>query len=360
MKKSFIIFITLLILSLGNIFPTTGDAYIENAQVSGSIFSWELHFERTDAWPSGGLSGALGSSAASFDFNIGALNAPVVVIEPGGPLDNANYNVTVQIIGGKCIVDIPWSFHLVAGVLPLNVKVKLLTVSMNITDVNQTAGLSWDVLNTGFFDNEDATVITSLQGSSNTPLPVELNSFTAKTDDFNVILNWETATEINNYGFEIEKQTGSKQSVLGNWEMIGFIEGHGNSNSPKQYSFTDKNLIGGSLFKYRLKQIDNDGTYEYSDEIEVEIIPTEFALYQNYPNPFNPNTKIRYQLPQESEVIIKIYDILGSEVITLLNEKKEPGVYEVDFNASQLSSGTYIYRLVAGSFVVTRKMLLMK
>ena len=202
----------------------------------------------------------------------------------------------------------------------------------------------------------------------NSELPVELTSFTANVRENIVMLEWLTATEVNNYGFEIEKQTGSKQSVLGNWEMIGFIEGHGNSNSPKQYSFTDKNLIGGSLFKYRLKQIDNDGSYEYSDEIEVEIIPTEFALYQNYPNPFNPSTKIRYQLPQESEVIIKIYDILGSEVITLLNEKKEPGVYEVEFNASQLSSGTYIYRLVAGgpstssgqSFVETKKMILLR
>ena len=93
------------------------------------------------------------------------------------------------------------------------------------------------------------------------------------------------------------------------------------------------------------------------DEIEI---PTEFALYQNYPNPFNPNTKIRYQLPKESKVIIKLYDILGSEVITLLNEKKEPGVYEVDFNAQHLPSGTYIYRIFADGFVATKKMIFLK
>jgi hypothetical protein len=114
------------------------------------------------------------------------------------------------------------------------------------------------------------------------------------------------------------------------------------------------------VFIYRLKQIDTDGTYEYSDEIEVEIIPTEFALYQNYPNPFNPRTKIRYQLPKESKVTIKLYDILGSEVITLLNEEKEPGVYEVDFTAQQLPSGTYIYRIFADGFIETKKMVLMK
>jgi len=263
--------------------------------------------------------------------------------------------VTVQIIGGKCIVDIPFSLQVLAGVLPLNEKVKLLTVSMDITDANQTAELSWDGLNTGFFDNTDATVTTTLLGSFNAPLPVELNSFTAETNAFNVILNWKTATEINNFGFDVERKI-----TNGDWSKIGFVEGSGNSSSPKSYKFTDNKPIGGSKFIYRLKQIDNDGKYEYSDEIEVEIVPTEFALYQNYPNPFNPSTKIRYQLPQESKVIIKIYDILGSEVITLLNEKKEPGVYEVEFNAQHLSSGTYIYRIVADGFVETKKMVLMK
>jgi len=189
----------------------------------------------------------------------------------------------------------------------------------------------------------------------NEPLPVELTSFTAETNAFNVILNWQTATEVNNYGFDVERKI-----TKGDWSKIGFVEGHGNSNSSKSYKFTDNKPFGSSKFIYRLKQVDNDGTYEYSDEIEVEIVPAEFAIYQNYPNPFNPTTKIRYQLPKESKVIIKIYDILGSEVVTLLNEKKEPGVYEVDFMASHLPSGTYIYRIIAGKFVETKKMILLK
>jgi len=331
-----------------------------------------LHYERTDAWTSGLLSDALGSSAASFNFNIGALNSPGVVIETGGPLDNANYTVTVQIIGGKCIVDIPFALNALAGVLPLNVKVKLLTISMNIADANQTAELSWDGLNSGFFDNADATVITSLQGSSNSPLPVELNSFTAKTNDFNVILSWKTATEINNYGFDVERTSPLPTpfnerdgEAVGDWEKIGFVKGAGNSSSPKSYKFTDNKPFGSSKFLYRLKQIDNDGSYEYSEQVEVVLIPTEFALYQNYPNPFNPDTKIRYQLPQESKVIIKIFDILGSEIITLLNEIKEPGLYEVDFSATdgnswKLTSGTYLYRIVADGFIETKKMILVK
>ena len=229
----------------------------------------------------------------------------------------------------------------------------------------------------GTYGNITGDISGSGTQCTQTPVPVELTTFTANVGGNNVLLEWLTATEVNNYGFEIQKTSplsppyeGGDAGGRGGWEKIGFVEGHGNSNSPKQYSYTDKNPLGGSVFIYRLKQIDNDGSYEYSDEIEVEIIPTEFALYQNYPNPFNPTTKIRYQLPQESKVIIKLYDILGAEVITLLNEKKEPGVYEVEFsakggsasggNAWNLSSGTYIYRIVAGSFVETKKMILMK
>ncbi|MCC6255841.1 MAG: T9SS type A sorting domain-containing protein, partial [Ignavibacteriaceae bacterium] len=144
------------------------------------------------------------------------------------------------------------------------------------------------------------------------------------------------------------------------WEKIGFVNGNGNSNSPKDYLFVDKNFIGGSKFNYRLKQIDNDGQFEYSEMVEVQVVPNKFELYQNYPNPFNPSTKIRYQLPNESKVVIKIYNILGSEVMELVNSKKEAGVYEAEFNAASLSSGTYIYKISADNFVQTKKMILLK
>jgi len=186
------------------------------------------------------------------------------------------------------------------------------------------------------------------------PLPVELSSFTAISKPDQIILEWVTKTETNNYGFEIERKLSDQ------WQKIGFVEGNENSNSTKKYSFTDNKLIGGTKFQYRLKQIDSDGRYEYSAVVEVENIPTEYALYQNYPNPFNPTTKIRYQLPKESKVVIKIYNILGSEVLELVNENKEPGIYEVEFNASNLSSGTYIYKISSENFVQTKKMILLK
>ncbi|MCZ6701548.1 MAG: hypothetical protein O6940_00755, partial [Ignavibacteria bacterium] len=177
------------------------------------------------------------------------------------------------------------------------------------------------ILTTGTLDQNGKQFYV---GSSSTPFPVELVSFNANIGDGRIMLNWLTATEINNFGFEVQRFI-----MADIWEILGFVEGHGNSNSPKDYSFVDKNPVGGSVFYYRLKQIDIDGQFEYSDIVEVELVPEKYALFQNYPNPFNPTTKIRYQLQKESKVKIKLYDILGAEVISLLNEKKEPGVYEV-------------------------------
>jgi hypothetical protein len=219
----------------------------------------------------------------------------------------------------------------------------------NVTD--NWGQTMYDLWNT---NGKSAPILMATVGND-IPLPVELVSFTADVNDLSVQLNWITETEVNNYGFNIERSVGA-----GKWLKIGFVEGHGNSNSPKQYSFIDKNLIGGSRFSYRLKQIDNDGTFEYSDEVEVILIPTIFVLAQNYPNPFNPGTTIKYQLPASSKVTLKVYDVLGNEVIALLNEEKEAGTYEFIFNASNYSSGVYLYRLEAGSFVETKKMVLMK
>jgi photosystem II stability/assembly factor-like uncharacterized protein len=186
-------------------------------------------------------------------------------------------------------------------------------------------------------------------------VPVELISFTAEVNESLVTLNWQTATEINNLGFEIERSTNNKD-----WAIIGFVRGIGNSESLNHYTFTDNNLGGATKFYYRLKQMDINGKFEYSNVIEVEAIPANYVLYQNYPNPFNPSTKIRYQLSDESKVVIKLYDILGNEVSTLVNEVKQPGVYEVELNAQNLASGTYIYRLVSGGFTETRKMVLLR
>ncbi|MHB8930890.1 MAG: ice-binding family protein, partial [Melioribacteraceae bacterium] len=191
---------------------------------------------------------------------------------------------------------------------------------------------------------------------NNTALPVELTSFTATLNNSTVELNWNTATEVNNYGFNVELRIGN-----GEWNKIGFVQGHGNSNSPKDYSFVDKNLQVGKL-QYRLKQIDLDGVFEYSDVVELEVKPPkQFTIYQNYPNPFNPTTNISYEIPVKSNVVLKVYDVLGSEVAVLVNEEKPQGRYQVEFKASHLPSGIYFYSLNAGNNdPIMKKMILLK
>lgn len=193
------------------------------------------------------------------------------------------------------------------------------------------------------------------------PLPVELVSFSADFNVGNVNLSWITATEINNSGFDVERKTED-----GEWNKITFIQGNGTTTEAKHYSFSDdvRELNSSKLF-YRLKQIDFDGTFKYSNEVEVDInLPARFQLNQNYPNPFNPVTTIKYELPFRSSVTLKIFDILGKEVETLVNEEKDAGYYQISFDASSvsggLSSGIYFYILQTENYFATKKMILLK
>ncbi|MBI5663297.1 MAG: T9SS type A sorting domain-containing protein, partial [Ignavibacterium album] len=198
--------------------------------------------------------------------------------------------------------------------------------------------------------------------SQDTPLPVELISLTASLSDGKVTLNWQTATEVNNYGFEVERKVSSFGSARDDrWEKIGFVDGNGNSNSPKQYTFIDKNPVGGKL-KYRLKQIDNDGSYKYSGEVEISLdVPKVFSLQQNYPNPFNPTTTITFSLQEDGLTTLKIYDILGREIQTLVDEELEAGkIHRVNFDGSKLASGIYFYRLESKNHIAERKFILMR
>ena len=205
------------------------------------------------------------------------------------------------------------------------------------------------------------------QNPSGTPLPVELTSFTAVLNENKVELNWKTATEVNNYGFEIERSAvSSKQSAstpaenAESWENIGFVKGSGTSTSPITYSFVDDNPLQGSKTEYRLKQENYDGTFKYSSIISVNMLPVKFVLSQNYPNPFNPTTTIKYAIPKAEHVIIKVYDELGNEVRTLFNGNKKAGHYSIQFNGSGLASGVYYYRINAGKFSEVKKLMLLK
>ncbi len=188
------------------------------------------------------------------------------------------------------------------------------------------------------------------------------NIFYSLTVNDQIHLNWETATEINNYGFEIERSISNSTA----WQKVGFVEGNGNSNSEKEYNFVDKNVSFGNKYFYRLKEINTNGSFEYSEVVEADLsIPLDFSLSQNYPNPFNPTTKIKYTIPAVGtgntlSVQLKVYDILGNEIAILVNEEKPAGTYEVEFGAKNLPSGMYFYKLTVGNNSEIKKMMLLK
>jgi subtilisin family serine protease len=200
---------------------------------------------------------------------------------------------------------------------------------------------------------------------SQTTTPVELTSFIASPDKDEILIQWSTATELNNRGFEIERASfNSLTGVKSEYKKIAFVGGNGSSTESHNYTFKDKTLSPGIYF-YRLKQIDLGGQAVYSKEVEAEVkAPVQFSLSQNYPNPFNPSTKITFSLPEKSSVIINVYSVIGELVKTVTHNTFEAGYQSVDFNASGLPSGVYVYRIEAkGSsrtFVASKKMLLMK
>lgn len=207
---------------------------------------------------------------------------------------------------------------------------------------------------TGSVRSWSLTIITAA------PVPVELASFNATTNGNSVELGWVTATETNNMGFEVERKSGN-----GQFEKVGFVAGNGTTTETRTYSFTDKNL-SAAVYTYRLKQVDLNGESEYTNEIEVNVdLPAEFGLSQNYPNPFNPSTMINFALPVEAKVTVKVFDAIGQEVATLVNGNIAAGNHTVNFDASKLNSGLYVYTINAeGSdgkkFSKTMKMMLLK
>lgn len=184
-------------------------------------------------------------------------------------------------------------------------------------------------------------------------IPVELTSFAATISPNGIELRWETATETNNQGFEIQRSVDNR-----NFEKIAFVNGKGTITEKQYYSYLDKTGLNGSVF-YRLKQLDFGGTHHFSNTVEVSRA-ISYELSQNYPNPFNPTTTITYSIPQNSFVTLKVYDILGSEVAELVNGEVEAGVHKVNFNGFNLNSGVYFYTIKAGNFSETNKLMLMK
>jgi hypothetical protein len=199
-------------------------------------------------------------------------------------------------------------------------------------------------------ENTGAIIRTIVSGSSYqfislydySTIPVELTSFTANVTGRNIVLNWRTATELNNAGFQVERSTDSKS-----FTKIAFVPGYGTTTDAKNYSYTD-NLVESGVYYYRLKQIDLDGSYKYSEIIEADLgLPLEFALEQNYPNPFNPSTSIQFSIPVDAKVNINVYNLVGEKISVVTNQAYSAGIHKIVFDASGLTSGVYLYRIDA-------------
>jgi hypothetical protein len=302
------------------------------------------------------------TTTESFDnpveiFSTEILNAPNILPSVANPLNDRYWLVEVYGTPGTYAADL--TFTLPSGYLQLGDEVNLVLYNRN-----SNSDSSWSLLISGASSMTLTTVtfegVSTLGqftiGSTGSPLPVELVSFSGIVKDQKVYLNWSTATEVNNYGFEILRQAQDDE-----WDLIGFVEGHGNSNSQKEYNFIDNEINHAGIYYYRLKQIDTDGAYEYSNQIEVNYkIPSIFELNQNYPNPFNPSTTISFNLPKSGVVTLRVYNLMGEEIKTLVEGYRETGIYTVNFNADELASGMYLYRLNTNGFTETKKMLLMK
>jgi Secretion system C-terminal sorting domain/BNR/Asp-box repeat len=229
------------------------------------------------------------------------------------------------------------------------------TISMKVRTTSNVSVGTYTIMVTGNGPNGTPVHKRNVTLVVGMAIPVELTAFNAAVNKNEVILNWTTATELNNLGFEIQRR-----NEVGSFESVGFISGKGTTTQTNNYSFVD-NSVDAGIYTYRLMQKDFDGSFAYSQEVEVEInLPLEYSLDQNYPNPFNPTTTIRYAIPQDNFVSIKLYDVLGNEVITLVNEQRQAGRYEMLFNAADIASGVYYYQIKAGDFIQTKKLLLMK
>jgi parallel beta-helix repeat protein len=312
----------------GNVTISNGGTHIWKADQAASK---DINFSGSDTWtgqlvftsaPTNGhtFTVEIGSSSDGIDFTTGGPDATITV-------DGSSTKFT--------FVTDASAFTVTTG------NYLACRITSNNAEYSLRTGGAW-------------SYVSSPGNSTGYTLPVELSTFTIDVSNRIVTLNWRTETEVNNYGFDVER------SQYNDWQKIGFVAGHWNSNSPKEYSFTDKPR-GGSEFKYRLKQIDADGKYEYSPEVEVSLgIQSDYSVRQNFPNPFNPVTKIEFSIPTDNIVEIKVFNILGREVATLLNEKKQAGVHSVEFNAGNLSSGIYFYKIVSGQYSEIKKMILLR
>ena len=292
----------------------------------------------------------------------GTLNSATIGIENAAGTDglmvayNANYvanNLALQFSAEpEWLVLNNYSGTIYAG-NSVNIGLMINTEDLELGEYSMDIEISTN-------DPANQIIVVPVSMTVQNEVPVELLSFIAEIKDENVLFNWSTATETNNSGFEIQKIKPEDRSKNFDWLKVGFVEGKGTSTEKTVYSFKENNVTPG-LYAYRLKQIDFDGSFKYSNEIEVEVsTPKEFVLYQNFPNPFNPSTTIKFALPVKTNLSLSVYNTLGEKVAEIFNGELEEGYHEMMFNASGLSSGIYFYKIESENYSATKKLILLK
>ena len=294
-----------------------------------------------------------GSNTYEESFSGDVINSPVIITGAG-----VDHNVTGYKIEFFSIDPITKSnlSSFANGYIAGQIAYIANTLNCSIEDARLLARST--ASNLGSFDYYDGFGKINITSALNAGLPVELTLFTGVENGDQIDLSWETATEVNNYGFNIERSSPSPRI---SWKTIGFVGGNGNSNSPKYYKYIDKNIQRSGIYNYRLKQIDNNGQFEFSRIVKINLNkPLRFKLNQNYPNPFNPVTSITFQIPVKGKITLKVFNIVGKEVAILMDDEVEPGSYVRNFNGNDLASGVYFCKLQANEFVDIKKMLLLK
>jgi len=312
----------------------------------------------------------LATSTFVFDYDTIALANPTKVAANDGPWDNTDGDyANVAVISGSSFVSLIVEFNGTDdydGTTIPSSYTRIGTVRFTISDASRNSGLQWrsigsatqvfritspSVINSG---ETDITALGTFHSPEPFTLPVQLASIQTMVDGRIVTLRWTTATEVNNYGFEVERGTIINSDTL--WTKSGFVQGAGTSASLREYVYSDRTVSDGRHV-YRLKQIDMNGgyTYHYSSEVEVRIIPDRFVLEPNYPNPFNPSTTIRYGLPERSRVALVVHDILGQIVERLFDGEVEKGYHDVLWSPVQAASGVYFVVMQAEAISTPRQ-----
>jgi Secretion system C-terminal sorting domain len=389
MKYKFLLLAMSLLLIVGLYVPSSYSAtptytmtLANNAQTEANVYEFDIYI----LWTGGDT---LKMSGAQMVFNYdGAVlnggtlktawvpgsNDPVIVAA-----NKVNTSFNIQTLGSIKIAAkyTPGKYAIISNVAP-GTRIGRLRLTNSIPFIAQKANVTWNF--TGYATkisanisgkNIDITVPANhlLSGSFQNPaLPVELSSFVSIVQGRNIVLNWSTKTEKNSDRFEIQRAVVDSKTSNTTWTTASSVKAAVLSNLPKQYSYSDTKLQSGK-YQYRLKMVDNNSTFSYSNVVETEVaVPKDFAVSQNYPNPFNPSTKIDYQVPVDAKVLLEVYNVAGQRVFELVNQDQSAGYYTIDFGLSsvKLSSGVYIYRIIASdkatgnNFSSIKKMILLK